>query len=141
MADQQAYSSEKRISLVKRVLVVEDDMDFGSVLVRMIQQETPYQALLATTGIEALNIVSHLYCDVFVLDYHLPYMNGLELYDRLHATAGQEATPALFLSASTRLPLDEITQRHLKYIYKPVELDNLLETLQEFLGLEEQKHQ
>lgn len=132
--DQQIFSPERHISFLKRILVVEDDIDFGSVLVRMIQQETPYQALLATTGIEALNIVSHLHCDAFLLDYHLPYMNGVELYDRLHATTGHETTPALFLSASTRLPLDEITQRHLKYIYKPVELDNLLETLKDLLS-------
>jgi CheY-like chemotaxis protein len=132
--EQQIYSPEKRVSSLKRILVVEDDMDLGSVLVRMIQQETPYQALLATTGIEALNIISHLHCDAFLLDYHLPYMNGLELYDRLHATAGHEATPALFLSASTRLPQDEITQRHLKYIYKPVELDSLLGTLQALMA-------
>ncbi len=136
--DQQVLSSEKSTFFLKRILVVEDDMDFGSVLVRMIQQETPYQALLATTGMEALNIVSHLHCDVFLLDYHLPFMNGVELYDRLHATAGHEATPALFLSASTRLPLEEITQRHLMYIYKPVELENLLEAIRSLLGSEAQ---
>src|SRR5205823_2074880 len=117
--DQQLFLLEKHTSSAKRILVVEDDVDLGAVLVWMIRQETPYRAQLATTGMEALNVVSHLHCDMFLLDYQLPYMNGLELYDRLHTVPGHEETPTLFLSASTRLPLEEIAKRRLKCLYKP----------------------
>ena len=134
MPEQQTLSAIKEASpAFKLILVVEDDISFGSVLVQTIKEETPYQAILATTGMEALNIVSHLQCDLFLLDYLLPSMNGLELYDRLHAIPGQEKTPAFFLSASTRLPHEELEKRNLKSYTKLVELDELLQTIQTFL--------
>jgi len=134
MPEQQALSATQEASpAFKLILVVEDDISFGSVLVQTIKEETPYQAILATTGMEALNIVSHLQCDLFLLDYLLPSMNGLELYDRLHAIPGQETTPAFFLSASTRLPHEELAKRNLKSYTKLVELDELLQTIQTLL--------
>ena len=36
----------------------------------------------------------------FLLDYHLSSMNGIEPYDRLHATEGLETIPAIIMSAS-----------------------------------------
>jgi CheY-like chemotaxis protein len=137
MVEKQALSSTKEASpLFKCILVVEDDIPFGSTLLQAIKEETPYQAILATTGMEALNIVSHLKCDLFLLDYLLPSMNGLELYDRLHAVQGHEKTPAFFLSASTQLPHQELEKRHLKSFTKLVELDELLHTIQEYVNKE-----
>ncbi|HLZ57510.1 MAG TPA: response regulator [Ktedonosporobacter sp.] len=137
MPEQQTLPTTKEPSTTfKLILVVEDDIPFGSVLVQTIKEETPYQAILATTGMEALNIVSHLHCDLFLLDYLLPSMNGLELYDRLHAVPGHEKTPAFFLSASTRLPYAELEKRNLKSFTKLVELDELLQTIQAFVGEE-----
>lgn len=81
----------------KLILVVEHDLDFGVRMVQTIKRKTPHKAILATSGSRALSIIQHLHCDLFLLDYHLPSMNGFELYDRLHATKGHESIPALFL--------------------------------------------
>jgi response regulator RpfG family c-di-GMP phosphodiesterase len=87
----------------KLILVVEHNLDFGALLVQTIQRKTPHKAILATNGRRALNVIQHLQCDLFLLDYHLPSMNGFELYDRLHATKGCESIPALFLCGCTFL--------------------------------------
>jgi CheY-like chemotaxis protein len=137
MRDQQTLSRAQETSTpFKRILVVEDDITFGSILVQTIKEETPYEAILATTGMEALNIITHLKCDLFLLDYLMPGMDGLELYDRLHAVNGHEKTPAFFLSASTRLPHQELERRNLKSFTKLTELDDLLHTIQAFLDKE-----
>jgi CheY-like chemotaxis protein len=133
MLEQRTLSSGEASTQPKRILIVEDDIEFGSTLMQMIKEETPYQAILATSGIEALSIITHLRCDLFLLDYLLPGMNGLELYDRLHAMKGNEETPAFFLSASTRIPQQEMEKRNLKFFTKLIELDNLLNTIQEFM--------
>jgi CheY-like chemotaxis protein len=87
----------------KLILVVEHNLDFGMLLVQAIQRKTPHKAILATNGRRALTIIQHLHCDLFLLDYHLPSLNGFELYDRLHATKGYESIPALFLCKSAFL--------------------------------------
>jgi DNA-binding response OmpR family regulator len=78
----------------KLILVVEHDLDFGVLMVETIKWKTPHKAILATNGRRALNIIQHLHCDLFLLDYHLPSLNGT-LYDQWCALSGGERTPVL----------------------------------------------
>lgn len=115
---------------MRTILIVEDDDDTGEILTLAIAQETTYQVLHATTSERALEIVSHIKPDLFILDYLLPVMNGIALYDHLHAMEGLEAIPAIILTASYLERLqEEIQQRHLLSLAKPFDLDTLLETI------------
>ncbi|HEY4389082.1 MAG TPA: response regulator [Ktedonobacteraceae bacterium] len=115
----------------KLVLLVEDDVDIGEVLLEVITQETPYQALLKTDGQEALAAVQSQKPDLFILDYHLPRMTGIELYDRLHAIDELACVPALMISA--RLPLQELRKRNIVGMNKPIDLDDFLQAIERFL--------
>jgi CheY-like chemotaxis protein len=88
--------------------------------------------VLVPNGFEALKIASSLKPDLFVLDYHLPNMDGLELYERLHTTRGLEAIPTLFLTA---YPFSlAIRGRKLISLKKPFEFDELLHVIHELLA-------
>ncbi|HLI08184.1 MAG TPA: response regulator [Ktedonobacteraceae bacterium] len=117
---------------VKMILVVEDDAGIGSFLVQAITQETPYLALLVTDGFQALNAIANVKPSLFILDYQLPRMNGIELYDKLHATKEMENVPAIVISA--RLPRKEIEERRIIGMNKPLELDDLLKTIERLLA-------
>ena len=116
----------------KLILVVEDDEAIGTLLVQLLAQETCYQALLAADGFEALNMVREVKPDLFILDYQLPSMNGIQLYDRLHIISQLEKVPAILLSA--RLPRYEVEKRSLIGLGKPFDLDELLETVNKALA-------
>jgi CheY-like chemotaxis protein len=116
---------------LKTILVVEDDVDLGEFFVQILKDETPHQAILAGDGFQALKIVRNIKPDLFVLDYQLPSMNGIELYDQLHATEGLESVPALFMSANA--PMSELKKRQVHYIRKPFELDDILQTVEKLL--------
>ncbi len=131
MSDTEEPSKAKQPK-VKTIFIVEDDTDIGAFLVEALQQETSYQALLACDGFQALKMVRSLKPDLFVLDYHLPGMNGLELYDHLHATEGFEEIPVFFMSAN--MPLKELERRHLDFLHKPIDLDDLLRKIEKFLS-------
>jgi CheY-like chemotaxis protein len=124
--------SSKPDENVKMILVVEDDAGIGSFLVQAITQETPYLALLVPDGLQALNAVANVKPSLFILDYQLPRMNGIELYDRLHATKEMEHVPAIIISA--RLPRKEIEARKIVGMNKPLELDDLLKTIEKLLA-------
>jgi DNA-binding response OmpR family regulator len=117
---------------VKTVLVVEDDTGIGNFLVQAILQETPYQAMLVADGFQAIKAVTNIRPSLFILDYQLPRMNGIELYDQLHATKGLEHVPAMVISA--RLPRQEIEKRKIIAMSKPLELDDFLNTIEKLLG-------
>ena len=91
--------SIKDHSPVKCILVVEDDAANGACFAEMIVQETPYYVLLAPTSLRALEIVRNIKPNLFIFDYRLPQMNGVQLFDQLHALPELEDVPALILTA------------------------------------------
>src|ERR1700736_2697483 len=104
------------------VLVVEDEEMISDFIVRLLEQETPYKALSVPNAIQALELVNVIKPDLFMLDYQLPGINGLELFDRLHARKGLEAVPALMFSANA-LPQKALQERHIIFLMKPFDLD------------------
>ncbi len=117
--------------MARTILLVEDDVGIGEIMRDAFREEGPYRVMFAPDGFEALRIVGRFKPHLFVLDYRLPGMNGIELYDRLHATDGLENVPALFVSAG--IPSRELEKRHLRSIDKPFELDQLLQTVRQLL--------
>lgn len=135
MSQVEALLEVKRQSIAKTILIVEDNPAMGSYLVEAILQETAYHPLLVGEGRRALEVVKQIRPNLFLLDYHLAGMNGIELYDHLHTTPGLEAIPAVMVSASLpRHVLEtEIKQRNLPVINGPHELDDLLRMLHQCL--------
>ena len=114
------------------ILVIEDDDSIGAFLVEALAQETQYKALLVTDGFQALQIVDKVQPCLFITDYRLPLMNGLELYDLLKAKQTLKDTPAILMSA--QLPEQEVQKRNMVGLNKPFELDDLLDTVERLLA-------
>src|SRR6266487_5801699 len=132
MPHSKEQAHEEEDTKAKMVLVVEDDVGIGNFLVQAILQETSHQAMLVTDGFQALKAVASIKPSLFILDYQLPRMNGIELYDQLHAMKGLEQIPAIVVSA--RLPKQEIEKRKIMSMNKPLELDDFLNTIDRLLG-------
>jgi CheY-like chemotaxis protein len=96
---------------------------------------TSYHVQVARNTTEALHFVKHIKPSLFILDYRLPNMNGIELYDQLHAIPELEKIPAIIISgiASEQLTRD-IESRKLIHIEKPYDLDTFLDTVKQALG-------
>jgi len=115
----------------RSILIVEDDMTNGEVLSLIITHETDCHPLVVTNADDALKIVQHNKPNLFILDYHLPGLNGIQLYNKLHAIAEFDVTPAIFLSASQ---IESMTEPlNVAFIEKPFELDALVHTIHKLL--------
>ena len=122
------------LDTVKMILIVEDDAHIGEFLERALSQETPYKPLVVSDDFEALKVTHEVKPNLFVLDYHIPGMDGIELYDQLHAVKAFQDTPAIIISA--RLPKRKLEKRSLVGLHKPLELNELLKAIQELLERE-----
>jgi DNA-binding response OmpR family regulator len=118
----------------KTILLVEDDSYISSFLEEAIEQETPYRAIVASDSNAALKLVRHFTPCLFILDYGLPDMNGIELYDRLHLNHALATIPAILITASRQLPQQQLHQRQLIAFKKPFELDVFLATIETLLA-------
>jgi CheY-like chemotaxis protein len=78
---------------VKVILVVEDDEDNAEVLWHVLVQETAYLVSVAADAKAAWQCINHNQPDLFILDYRLPDMTGIELYECLHAHPRFKQTP------------------------------------------------
>lgn len=115
----------------KMILLVEDDANIGEVLTQAINQETPYKALLVADGLEALQAIQEIQPSLFILDYQLPHMNGIDLYDKLQTIESLVHVPAIMMSA--RLPQKELDKRNILGMNKPIDLDEFLQTIEDLL--------
>lgn len=131
MSDHQNQATSEAQTTIKTILVVEDDRSMASFLVEAIKQETSHQALFAFDGHQALKMLQDLKPNLLLLDYGLPRMNGLDLYDHIHAIKELEHIPALLISA--RPLLEEAKKRKLMCLKKPVELAELLQAIEKLL--------
>jgi CheY-like chemotaxis protein len=116
----------------RTILLVEDDDAVAELLIQVIMQETPYHVLAVTDGPQAFDVIRDVLPHLLILDYRLPSINGIELYDQIRATQGLEVVPAIMLAAN--IPFQEIVQRKIPYLKKPFEIDRLLALIEQSLA-------
>jgi CheY-like chemotaxis protein len=114
-------------SLVRTILVVEHDPSQGKSVTQYFSFKPHQYAKLVTSAAEALNFVKHIKPNLFLLEHHLPDIDGLALYDLLHETKELASIPAIIFG----VPLP--TQAHA--VLKTQRLV-LLNTLIDLEGLE-----
>jgi DNA-binding response OmpR family regulator len=115
----------------KNILLVEDDTVIAELLVQMITQETHYRVFAVPDGPQALDLVRNIKPQLLILDYWLPTIHGIELYDRLHNTEGLEQVPTIMLSVNALLR--EINKRQIIYMRKPFDMFKLLDAIDKLL--------
>jgi len=116
------------------ILIVEDDTDIGPVILQAITALDRYQAVLVSEGVQALSLVEHITPELYLLDYHLPGLTGIDLYDRLQAQSGLEHVPAILMSAD-RLACEPASTRGIPYLKKPFKLTALFALMDTLLGV------
>lgn len=119
----------------KTILVVEDDEVTGALISEIIKQETTHHILLARDGFTALELVKEFEArpQLFILDYRLPGMDGIKLYDQLHAIRELDHIPAIILSAAIEEQIDQIKTRNIIGLGKPFDTDEFLLIIEEEL--------
>ncbi len=121
------------IEIAKGILIVEDDPGIRDTLRVVFEEEIMCDVLFAEDGEEALKILQTARPQLFLLDYKLPGMSGLELARCIRSMKGYEQTPVLLMSAS--ILREDLTQYQLKYLRKPFELDLLLQMVEDALAV------
>jgi CheY-like chemotaxis protein len=119
---------------VKRIYVVEDDPLTSSLICTMLGKRANTEAIAFDDGTSALEACRKQLPDVLIIDYNLPGMTGIELFDALKPQL-PESTVVIMASA-----IDDGTMV-LKFIQKGIRNyvmkdDNLLKSIDDILAEE-----
>jgi len=120
------------------ILVVEDDADIRDFLRQIIDKETPYQTIVVSDGIGALERAKQLQPCLLLLDYRLPGINGLEVYDRLQEREETRGVPVIMMSAT--LVNEELQCRGIYQLRKPKDEGGVIRMITHALASSEEQH-
>jgi len=116
----------------KLILLVEDDSIHASMMCQILAEETAHEVYHTSDAHTAWRFLQDVKPHLLLLDYRLSGMNGLDLYDRVHADPRLKDLPVLLVSVS--IPEREVLIRGLTYLKKPFELDDFLQQIEALLS-------
>ncbi len=109
-------------------------------MLRAVLTSGGFSTAVARDGVEALKSIAADQFDLLLLDVWMPRMNGLELLAKLRAI---EARPRVVVMTSDDAPetlLKAVREQAIRYVNKPVEARQLLETVREALAAPDPPH-
>lgn len=120
------------------VLVV-DDEPMTRDLLRMMLRPAGFEIFEAEDGLDALEKVKKRKPDVIILDVMMPNLDGIGMCAILRQQEETAHIPVLMLSAKTHLNAVEEGMRAgaTKYLSKPVSRKELIQHINEVLGIPE----
>lgn len=120
---------------LRRILCVDDDSDSCEIISLMLHSaDENYRVTTTSGGNAALNMIADEPFDLYILDYRLPEMSGIDLCRLIRQSDAQ--TPIMFFTGMAR----EVDGKNAleagatKFLVKPTDLDILTETVGELLN-------
>lgn len=89
-------------TMLKRVLLVEDDPDIRTVARMALEAVGGFTVLGCGSGAEALERIEAFAPDLILLDVLMPGMDGLETLRSLRLLPGAAAVPVVFMTAKVQ---------------------------------------
>ncbi len=116
----------------KHVLVVDDD----SVMLRAMQNwlSSKYEVYLANSGMNAISLLTQHEVDLILLDYEMPGLSGLQVFEMLRSEPTTSSIPVIFLTAKDdkETVMKVVAARPDKYLLKTMPPEALLKALDDF---------
>ncbi|MBD0320715.1 MAG: response regulator, partial [Gemmatimonadetes bacterium] len=118
-----------------RVLYIEDNLANLALVETFLMTRPEWQTIPALQGLVGLELAREHRPDLILLDLHLPDMHGSEVLRRLRADERTAGVPVVVISAdATRTAVEELLALGADaYLTKPLDLDEFLRTLEQFL--------
>jgi len=111
-----------------RLLLVDDEVEFLEPMKARLERRG-VTCGTASSGEDALRLLEMEHFDCAVVDVKMPGMDGLELLRRMRRTWPETAVVLLTGHASVELGVQGMELGAFEYLLKPVELDELLDTV------------
>jgi DNA-binding response OmpR family regulator len=123
------------VSIVKRVLIAEDDPDSADALRQALTERLDVEADVVANGALVMDWVAARRPDLLILDVALPGLNGLDVFDLLRSDPHLEGVPVLFLTGlPERAETANASNGVHEILAKPFDVDDLIARADRLMG-------
>jgi len=121
-----------------KIFLIEDDDIYAEFVAKALGQDANYEINTFTTAEDALKAVNGHLPDVMIIDYKLPGMSGIELYEKIKDRVGNK-NKVIMLSAldDGNMVLSFIQKGVRDYVIKD---ENVIESLEAILDGKEEDY-
>jgi len=84
---------------MKRILIVDDEVDICQVVQASLEEFGGWQTVLAYSGKEGLTVAQSETLDAILLDVSMPVMDGFEMFEQLQEKEATQAIPVILLTS------------------------------------------
>ena len=112
--------------------MIEDQPLYSKIIMHALATHTAYSVIHRPDGMHVLEVIREHQPQLLMLDYNLPGLNGIEIYDLVHSTEGMQPIPSIMVSAD--LPRAEIARRNIPGLRKPCRITDLIQTIESTLA-------
>jgi CheY-like chemotaxis protein len=112
--------------------MIEDQPVYSKIILHALAKYPEYTVIHRLDGMHILDVIREHQPQLLLLDYNLPGLNGIEIYDLVHSTEGMQPIPSIMVSAE--LPRAEIAQRNIPGLRKPCRITDLIQTIESTLA-------
>jgi DNA-binding NtrC family response regulator len=117
----------------KTILIIDDDRAVGEMLKQAIAANTTHRAVWIAESDLVLESARRLHPSLILLDYIMPFMDGLQLYDHLQRVETMRNVPVILISGSPTLPFEKLHERGIYVLKKPFQLSELLDMVAQLM--------
>jgi DNA-binding response OmpR family regulator len=111
------------------ILLAEDDIRLGELIVYMLKKKGGYQVEWVTQGDDAYEYALHSHFDILILDWMLPGEEGVRVASRLRQQGYSGAILMLTAKDALQDRIEGLDSGADDYLVKPFEIDELLARL------------
>ncbi|MGM0932021.1 MAG: sigma-54-dependent transcriptional regulator [Bacteroidota bacterium] len=115
-----------------KILIVEDDVAFGTMLKTFLQKRN-YEVRLAFTASEALKIINDKDFDLILTDVRLPDKDGLDILKEVKAKNTKTQVIVMTSYAEISMAVQAMKDGAFDYVSKPFRPESILQTIENAL--------
>ena len=115
------------------ILIIDDDDQLRKSFEKLLSEES-YNVLCAASGEAGIETVRQRCPDLVILDIRLPGMNGLAVFEKLHAM--EPKLPVIIMTAygTTETAIKATKMGAFDYILKPFDIPDMLSTIRQAIS-------
>ncbi len=116
----------------KRILVVDDDGMMLRTMKNWLSKN--YDVYMANSGMNAISLLAKNHVDLILLDYEMPVVSGLQVFEMLKSEENTANIPVIFLTAKDdkETVMKVLAAKPEKYLLKTMPPESLIKSVDDF---------